>query len=162
MFQATAPSHTKRHWSVFCATVGPVSIFKLTPRFRAWCHCRNSSTYWTRRSTLPDNAHLAVHPLQNRRPTELIFCPRTGPVLLNIGNCASRHRDNEAFKLVKKQNIMQLISILVSALFLTFREPCIVIYSYNKSQCVALFLNLILVKNSTHVSDRVTVHRQES
>jgi hypothetical protein len=62
----------------------------------------NSSTYWTRRSKLPDNAHLAVHPLQNRRPTELIFCPPTGPVLLNIGNCASRHRDNRAFKLVKK------------------------------------------------------------
>ena len=32
---------------------------------------------------------------------------------------------------------------------LTFRGPCIVIYSYNKSQQDALFLNLILVKNST-------------
>jgi hypothetical protein len=32
---------------------------------------------------------------------------------------------------------------------LTFREPCIVIYSYNKSQQYALFLNFILVKNST-------------
>jgi len=103
MCPATAPPHTKRRWSVFCPIVGPVSIFKLTPRLRAWCHCRNSSTYWTRRSKLPDNANLTVHPLQNRCPTELIFCPRTGPVLLNIGNCASRHRDtrNEAFKLVK-------------------------------------------------------------
>jgi len=33
--------------------------------------------------------------------------------------------------------------------FLTFRGPCIMIYSYNKSQQDALFLNFILVKNST-------------
>jgi len=33
---------------------------------------------------------------------------------------------------------------------LTFREPCIVIYSYNKSQRDALFLKFILVKNSTY------------
>jgi len=32
---------------------------------------------------------------------------------------------------------------------LTFRGPYIVIYSYNKSQQDALFLNFILVKNST-------------
>jgi hypothetical protein len=32
---------------------------------------------------------------------------------------------------------------------LTFRGLCIVIYSYNKSQQDALFLNFILVKNST-------------
>ena len=31
---------------------------------------------------------------------------------------------------------------------LTFRGPCIVIYSYNKSKQDALFLNFILVKNS--------------
>jgi hypothetical protein len=31
---------------------------------------------------------------------------------------------------------------------LTFSGPCIVIYSYNKSQCNELFLNFILVKNS--------------
>jgi hypothetical protein len=31
---------------------------------------------------------------------------------------------------------------------LTFREPWIVIYSYNKSQRDALFLNFILIKNS--------------
>jgi hypothetical protein len=33
--------------------------------------------------------------------------------------------------------------------FLTFKGPCIVIYSYNKSQQDALFLNSILIKNST-------------
>ena len=32
---------------------------------------------------------------------------------------------------------------------LTFRGPCIVIYSYNKSQGDALFLKFILVNNST-------------
>jgi hypothetical protein len=32
---------------------------------------------------------------------------------------------------------------------LTFTGPCIVIYSYNESQQDALFLNVILVKNST-------------
>jgi len=34
--------------------------------------------------------------------------------------------------------------------FVTFREPRLVIYSYNKNQRDVLFLNLILVKNSTH------------
>jgi len=32
---------------------------------------------------------------------------------------------------------------------LTFRGPCIVIHSYNKSQKDALFINLILLNNST-------------
>jgi len=32
---------------------------------------------------------------------------------------------------------------------LTFRGPCIVIYSYNKSQQDALFLKFILINNST-------------
>jgi len=32
---------------------------------------------------------------------------------------------------------------------LTFRGPCIVIYSYIKSQRDALFLKFILIKNST-------------
>jgi hypothetical protein len=117
--KATEPSHPTCHCSVSCPTIGLASYFKLTPRFRIWCHYRNSSTYWTRRYKLPDNAHLAIHTLQNCRPTELLLCPRTGPVLLNVGNCASRHRDNEAFKLVKKRNVTQLtrISILVSTLF---------------------------------------------
>ena len=34
-------------------------------------------------------------------------------------------------------------------MILTFREPCIVIYSYNKSQQDVLFINFILVKTST-------------
>jgi len=33
---------------------------------------------------------------------------------------------------------------------LTFREPCIAIYSYNKIQQDALFLNFIVVKNSAY------------
>jgi len=33
--------------------------------------------------------------------------------------------------------------------YLTFRGPCIVIYSYNKSQRDTLFLKFILVKDST-------------
>ena len=37
---------------------------------------------------------------------------------------------------------------------LTFRGPCIVIYSYNKSQQDALLLRFVL--------DRPTVHHQES
>jgi hypothetical protein len=32
---------------------------------------------------------------------------------------------------------------------LTFRGPCVVIFSYNKGQRDALILNFILVKNST-------------
>ena len=32
--------------------------------------------------------------------------------------------------------------------FLTFRAPCIVIYSYNKNQLDAIFFYFILVKNS--------------
>jgi hypothetical protein len=33
---------------------------------------------------------------------------------------------------------------------LTFRGPCIMIYSYNRNQQDAVFLNYILVKNSPH------------
>ena len=42
-------------------------------------------------------------------------------------------------------------SYLVStrSAFLTFRGPCFVIYSYSKNQQDALFLNFILIKNST-------------
>jgi len=39
--------------------------------------------------------------------------------------------------------------IIVLQKNLTFRGPCVVIYSYNKSQQDALVLNFILVKNST-------------
>jgi len=34
-------------------------------------------------------------------------------------------------------------------IYLTFKGPCIVIYSYNKIKQTALFLNFISVKNST-------------
>jgi hypothetical protein len=40
-----------------------------------------------------------------------------------------------------------LISIHI--IYLTFRGPCIVIYSYNKNQRGSLFLKLILIKNCT-------------
>jgi len=47
----------------------------------------------------------------------------------------------------------QLIFIYYTELhvstYLTFGGPCIVIYSYNKSQRDALLLNFILVKDST-------------
>jgi len=45
---------------------------------------------------------------------------------------------------------------------LTFREPCIMIYSYtyNKSQQDALFLKFIWY-GTLHVSDKSTVHHQE-
>jgi len=43
---------------------------------------------------------------------------------------------------------------------LTFRGPCIMIYSYNKSRWVALFLKFIW-SSTLHVSDRSTVHHQE-
>jgi hypothetical protein len=43
---------------------------------------------------------------------------------------------------------------------LTFRGPCIGIYSYNKSQRVALFLKFIWWR-TVHVSDRYTVHHEE-
>jgi len=46
--------------------------------------------------------------------------------------------------LTPKQNIFRDKNIN-----LTFVGPCIVTYSYNKSQLDALFLNFILVKNST-------------
>ena len=36
-----------------------------------------------------------------------------------------------------------------NTMYLTFRGPCSVIYSYNKSRRDALFLHFILVKNST-------------
>ena len=43
---------------------------------------------------------------------------------------------------------------------LTFRGPCIVIYSYNESQREAKLLKFIL-HSTLHVSDRSTVHHQE-
>jgi hypothetical protein len=37
----------------------------------------------------------------------------------------------------------------ITSILLSFRGPCIVIYSYNKNQRDALFLKFIFVKNST-------------
>jgi len=54
-----------------------------------------------------------------------------------------------------------LIRILKRTFHLTFKGPCILIFSYSKSQQDALYLNFILVRNSTYFS-RLTVHRQLS
>jgi len=46
----------------------------------------------------------------------------------------------------------KLITVFTKAwhhLYLTFRGPCIVIHKYNGSQQDALFLNFILINNST-------------
>jgi len=52
--------------------------------------------------------------------------------------------------LMYRVTFMYFFAIYVcSSHYLTFRGPCIVIYSYNKSQRDALFLSFILVKNST-------------
>jgi hypothetical protein len=51
------------------------------------------------------------------------------------------------FSLGPTQPLSCLVSTRTS--FLTFRGPCIMICSYNKSQQDALFLNFILVKDST-------------
>jgi hypothetical protein len=54
------------------------------------------------------------------------------------------HQNHHQVTLLQKFKNMSTFATL------TFRGPCIVIYSYNKSQQDALFLNFILVKNSTH------------
>jgi len=45
---------------------------------------------------------------------------------------------------------------------LTFRGPCIVIYSYNKSQRDALISQSYFWNRTLHVSERFSVHHQES
>jgi len=45
--------------------------------------------------------------------------------------------------------------------YLTFGGPCIVIYSYNKTNEVDHFTNLFWYR-TLHVSDRFTVHHKES
>jgi len=45
--------------------------------------------------------------------------------------------------------VISAFRVNVSSRNLTFRGPCIVIYSNNKSQRDAVFLNFIMVKNST-------------
>ena len=45
---------------------------------------------------------------------------------------------------------------------MTFRGPCIVIQSYNKSQREALISQIYFWNRTLHVSDRFSVHHQES
>jgi hypothetical protein len=45
---------------------------------------------------------------------------------------------------------------------LTFRGPCIVIYSYNKTNEVHLISQIYFWNRTLHVSDRFSVHHQES
>ena len=49
----------------------------------------------------------------------------------------------------RQHNITETTENRYESSGLTFRGPCIVIYSYNKSQRDELFLKFILVKNST-------------
>jgi hypothetical protein len=73
-------------------------------------------------------------------------------VLTNVPTCYREEIVGHSFENCK---------INITFLNLTFRGPCIVIYSYNKSQRDALFLKFILIK-TLYVSDRFTVHHQES
>jgi hypothetical protein len=52
------------------------------------------------------------------------------------------------------------LDLITGVLYLKFRGPCIVIYSYNESQRDALILIFIL-QSTLHDSDRSTVHHQE-
>jgi hypothetical protein len=45
---------------------------------------------------------------------------------------------------------------------LTFIGPCIVIYSYNKTNEMPQFLKFIFGNKTLHVSDRISVHHQET
>jgi hypothetical protein len=45
-----------------------------------------------------------------------------------------------------------------TVIHLTFSGPCIVIYSYNRSQKDALFLNFILIYNSTSTDQYSTIN----
>jgi len=45
---------------------------------------------------------------------------------------------------------------------LTFRGPCIVIYSYNECQRDALIFQIYFRNRTLHVSDSYSVHHQES
>jgi hypothetical protein len=85
---------------------------------------------------------------------------------LALSNLTGKGKVNECIQSFLVNNLQQNycvdfyfhkpISIIIVVLlnifedfFLTFRGPRIVIYSYNKSQKVAQFLNFIVVKNST-------------
>ena len=67
-----------------------------------------------------------------------------GPPSLPI----DRYRGHWRGRAVKWSTSMKCADVANERSCLTFRGPCIVIYSYNKSQQGAPFLNFILVKNS--------------
>ena len=52
------------------------------------------------------------------------------------------------------------IRSITSPRYVTFRGPCIVIYSYNKNQRDALFLKFILIKYSTRVLKSPQPHQE--
>jgi hypothetical protein len=59
-----------------------------------------------------------------------------------------------------KHELLNRLRSTMAANVLTFREPSILIYSYNESQGDALFLKCMWW-NTLHVSDRSTVHHQD-
>jgi hypothetical protein len=114
-----------------------------------WCHSLN---YWTlkRHCDLP-LPYSEVH----QKGERLLSSPKT-PALAEA-HPASRSMDAGGFEvagpwsgpLTGPLTSMKCVDVTNERICSTFRGPCIVIYCYNKSQRGALFLNLILVKNST-------------
>jgi hypothetical protein len=74
--------------------------------------------------------------------TRYIVRHNTSMLYSNVLYVLAYQNHHQATLLQKFKNISTFAT-------LTLRGPCIVIYSYNKSQQDALFLNFILVKNST-------------
>jgi len=71
-------------------------------------------------------------------------------VLMVISHFVSCERSEEMYFCCKFPLPLLLKTRILSYIaFLTLWGPCIVIYSYNKSQQDALFLNFILIYNST-------------
>ena len=54
------------------------------------------------------------------------------------------------------------MKLLLTFINLTFTGPCVVIYSYNKSQRDALISQSYFWNRTLHVSERFSVHHQES
>ena len=88
--------------------------------------------------------------------------------LRRIYNCEEREREREREKTNKMQQsdvyyqycLNMFRASLCPSFNMIFRGPCIMIYSYNKSQRVELFLKLILINNSIRFG-QITVHHQE-
>jgi hypothetical protein len=80
-----------------------------------------------------------------------------------VGNLVTtRDLTNTWIKLILEYfNSVYLGLIAHSLVNLTFRGPCIVIYSYNKTNEMHYFTNLFWFR-TPRVSDRFTVHHQES